>query len=288
MPRQNARVTVVSVTYNSAGVLPSMLASLPQGTPAIIVDNASKDRANLAAQVANTSARLIENPRNAGFGAACNTGAAQADTEFLLFLNPDARLVPDTLAQLVSAADRYPEAVGFNPRFVDDDGQPAFKRSCHLLPRSQWMPRGVPQADCALPVLSGAALFVRRADFEAVGGFDPNIFLFFEDDDLSIRLRARGGLMFIHDALVTHTGGAATAPDPRLEGFKAWHFGYSRIYASQKHGRRGAFSKTLVRAVPRALSPVVLASAVARAERWGYLRGITSARLHRPNPGEHA
>ena len=283
-----SRVTAISVAYNSSVVLPSMLASLPSETPVIIVDNASSDVAALRVLVHLPNVALIENPSNIGFGAACNVGAAGATTEFLLFLNPDARLSPDTLAQLVAAAERYPEAVAFNPRFLDDDGAEAFKRSCHLLPRSQWMPRGCPPADRALNVLSGAAFFVRRADFEAVGGFDPNIFLFFEDDDLSLRLRKRGTLMFVRDAIVTHTGGAASAPDPRIESFKSWHFGYSRIYASRKHGVRGAYAKTLVRAIPRALSPVVLFSTVARAERWAYLRGITQAQLRRPNLGDRA
>ncbi|MCC1480897.1 glycosyltransferase family 2 protein [Roseibaca sp. Y0-43] len=279
------RVTIVTVAYNSAKVLPGMLGSLPEGVPAIIVDNASTDTGMLRGLV-RPNVSLLEQPENTGFGRACNAGAAQAKTEFLLFLNPDARLVPDTLAQLVAAADRYPDAVGFNPRFTDDAGVPAFKRTCHLLPRSDWMPRGQPAADCDLPVLSGAAIFVRRADFEAVGGFDPNIFLFFEDDDLSLRLRKRGRLMFIRDALVQHTGGGASVPNPRVEWLKAWHFGYSRIYASRKHGRRFAFAKTLVRAIPRALSPRVLFSAAHRAESWGYLGGIVYARLGRPNPGD--
>ncbi|MCB1344016.1 MAG: glycosyltransferase family 2 protein [Rhodobacter sp.] len=285
VPLSQHRVTVVTVAYNSSGVLGAMLDSLPDGTPCVIVDNASRDRAALRALADRPGVSLIENPANEGFGPACNRGAAGVTSEFLLFLNPDARLAPDTLDQLIAAADAHPEAVAFNPRFQDDAGQGAFKRSCHLLPRSQWMPKGTPAADCALPVLSGAAYFVRRAAFEAVGGFDPAIFLFFEDDDLSLRLRGLGTLRLARAALVTHTGGGGSAPDPRIEGFKAWHFGWSRIYASRKHGRTGAYVKTLVRAIPRALSPRTWVSAPARAERWGYLRGITQAQLNRPNIG---
>ncbi|MCB1359987.1 MAG: glycosyltransferase family 2 protein [Rhodobacter sp.] len=285
VPQTQHRVTVVTVAYNSSGVLAAMLDSLPAGTPCVIVDNASRDRAALRAIADRPGVTLIENETNEGFGPACNRGAEGAQTEFLLFLNPDARLADDTLDQLTAAADAHPDAVAFNPRFEDDAGHPAFKRSCHLLPRSQWMPKGTPPADCVLPVLSGAAFLVRRAAFEAVGGFDPSIFLFFEDDDLSLRLRTLGSLRLARAALVTHTGGGGSAPDPRIEGFKAWHFGWSRIYASRKHGRTGAYAKTLVRAIPRALSPVTWFSAPKRAERWGYLRGITQAQLNRPNIG---
>lgn len=285
MSSASDRVTIVTVAYNSTGVLPSMLGSLPAGTPVVIVDNASRDRNALIPLAQERGARLLLNDVNLGFGRACNLGAAGAQTEFLLFLNPDASLHPDTLDQLCLAADRYPGAVAFNPRMIDDDGHPAFKRSCHLLPRHQWMPKGWPARDTVLTVLSGAAYFVRRADFEAVGGFDPNIFLFFEDDDLSLRLRKRGDLMFVRAAQVTHTGGAASTPDPRILAFKSWHFGYSRIYAARKHGLRLAYPRTLVRAIPRALSPVAWFSARERAERWAYLRGTTHAWLDRPNRG---
>lgn len=282
-----SRVTLITVTYNSSRVLPAMLDSVPAKTPVTIVDNASRDRDALRAVASRPAVTLIENAENEGFGRACNRGARTAQTEFLLFLNPDARLAPDTLELLIAAADAHPDAVGFNPRFEDDAGHPAFKRTCHLLPRRRWMPKGTPARDRELIVLSGAALFVRRSAFEAVGGFDPEFFLFFEDDDLSLRLQALGPLRLVRAALVSHTGGAGSAPDPRIEAFKARHFGWSRIYASRKHGRRGAYAKTLVRAVPRALSPAVWFSPATRAERWGYLRGITLAQLHRPHDGAH-
>jgi Predicted glycosyltransferases len=280
-----SRVTLITVSYNSGRVLPAMLDSVPLDVPVVVVDNASRDRDGLRGLAGRPGVTLIENPANEGFGPACNRGAMAADTEFLLFLNPDARLAPDTLDLLVAAADANPGAVAFNPRIEDDAGHAAFKRSCHLLPRSQWMPKGLPPADRDLIVLSGAAFFVRRAAFEAVGGFDPAIFLFFEDDDLSLRLARLGSLRLARAARVFHTGGAGSAPDPRIEAFKAWHFGWSRIYASRKHGRRGAWAKTLVRAIPRALSPVALLSPVARAERWGYLGGVTAAQFGRPHIG---
>lgn len=279
------RVTVVTVAYNSAAVLPVMLASLPNGMDSVVVDNASRDSDELHALIDLPKVILIKNNVNEGFGAACNRGAQIAKTEFLLFLNPDSKLAADALDQLLMAADRHPEAVAFNPRLEDDGGSEAFKRGSHLLPRSQWLPKGTPPADCPLPILTGAALFVRRSAFEAVGGFDTEIFLFFEDDDLCMRLRALGTLRLARAALVTHTGGGSSLPDIRMVGFKSWHFGWSRIYASRKHGRRFSYAKTLVRAITRLLSPVSWFSVHARAERWAYLKGVTWAQFNWPHIG---
>jgi N-acetylglucosaminyl-diphospho-decaprenol L-rhamnosyltransferase len=273
------RVTIVSVCYNSTAVLPGMLASVPGGTPLVLVDNASADHEALAALAERAHARLIRNAENRGFGAACNQGAALAETEFLLFLNPDAELGPGALDALVAAAARYPKASAMNPRISAADGSPYFKRRSAILPRSAWMPRGWPPEDCEVGVLSGAALFVRRADFEAVGGFDPAIFLYHEDDDLSLRLGAeRGPLMFIHDAQVRHRAGHSSARSPGVAALKARAMGRSRVYAARKHRRPFPFATALIGAILQMMLPLTLVSKRKAAKHWAYFRGVLDSR----------
>ena len=259
----NTRVTVITVTYNSADVVGDMLSSVPPQVPVVIVDNSSGDRPRLREIVEKRGGhtRLLENAQNIGFGSACNEGAKEANTEFLLFLNPDAALASGALQELVRAADRSPNAVGFNPRIQDKSGRPILKRRSDLVGRSKWLPRGTLSDGNLLPVLSGAALFTRRADFEAVGGFDPNIFLFFEDDDLSLRLSdRRGDLIYVDRALVEHIGGASSGGSKESERLKNWHWGHAQIYTLRKHGLGqscpGAFAKKGFR--PR--SPATLPS----------------------------
>ena len=272
-------VSVVTVCYNSAAVLPGMLESLPEGTQAIIVDNASADVEDTARIAARHGAHLIRNRANLGFGPACNRGAQAADTPFLLFLNPDARLQEGALAALLAAARDYPDAVAFNPRLSGASGKPQFKRRSKLLPRRQWLARGRPASDCEVPVLSGAAFFVRRADFDAVGGFDPAIFLYHEDDDLSLRLRAeRGRLMFIHAASVTHLEGRSNERTPRSAAFKAEQLARSAVHAKRKHQRPWPFLSTLAEALAKILFLPNLLSARKRAQAAGFLKGTLAMR----------
>lgn len=275
---QPSRIGIVTVCYRSMAVLPDMLRTVPDGVPVVLVDNAGEDADDaLRALAERHGARLIVNAANRGFGVACNQGAAELDTEFLLFLNPDAALAPDALERLLDAADRYPQASAFNPRIASPRGAPQFKRSTHLLARSQKMPRGWPETDREVNVLSGAALMVRRAAFEAVGGFDPAIFLYHEDDDLSLRLRATcGPLIFVRDALVTHLEGRSSARSPAVAAQKAWHMGRSRVYTMRKHGRPLAFAGALTSAIWQVLSPVVLLSKRKRAKQLAFLRGVLS------------
>ena len=272
-------VTVISVCYNSTAVIGDMLGSIPPDVPAVLVDNGSTDSAALETIARPAGARLLRNAENRGFGPACNQGAEGAGTEFLLFLNPDARLEPGALGALVAAAARYPLASAFNPAIRQPDGRPYFKRGSAILPHRVALPRGWPEADREVPVLSGAALFVRRTAFEAVGGFDPEIFLYHEDDDLALRLAARcGPLMFIREAVVSHQGGGSSVRSPAIAALKAWHMGRSRVYAARKHARPFAFAGALVQALVQAASPVVLVSPRKRAKQGAFLRGVWSRR----------
>lgn len=271
----NNRVTVVTVAYNSMRVLPEMLASIPLGTRIVIVDNASSN-CNIKEELnGRDSLQVIHNVENLGFGTACNIGAAQAQTEFLLFLNPDARLLDGSLDALVAAADDFPAASAFNPAITDNHNRPYFKRSSVLLQDLRKPVRGWPSSSREVAVLSGAALFVRRAAFEAVGGFDPKIFLYHEDDDISLRLKADcGPLYFVRGARVSHDGGNASPRSPEIAALKAFHMGCSRIYATRKHHILGAERKALLTALTQLASPVNLFSARKRAKQTAFLRGV--------------
>lgn len=279
MTFDKSRIGIVTVCYNSMAVLPDMLTSVPDGVSVVLVSNAGEDADSPLAELSREhGAKLIVNARNTGFGVACNQGASEQDTEFLLFLNPDASLAPDALDELLKAADRYHDAVAFNPRIASPSSAPLFKRNSHLFPRSHKMPRGWPETDTEVTVLSGAALFVRRDAFERVGGFDPAIFLYHEDDDLALRLRKdEGKLMFIRDALVTHLEGRSSVRSPEIAALKAWHMGRSRVYATRKHDRPVPFLRALHSAVRQLVSVQVLFSKRKRAKQVAYLRGVISA-----------
>lgn len=270
-----ARTTIITVTYNSEAVIGAMIASVPDAVRLIVVDNKSTDAsADIAARSGAVVVRLHENK---GFGRACNEGAALADTEFVFFLNPDAVLSPGCVDALEAAADRYPNASAFNPRISDRNGGEYFKRSSKLLPRREWMKRGWPAADCEVTVLSGAALFCRSAAFKKIGGFDPAIFLYHEDDDLALRLKAEyGPLMFICDAVVHHQEGRGSPRSPEIARIKSFHMARSRVYAMHKHGRPFAFWGSLWSGIRKLLSPAVLVSARKRAQAVAFTKGAWS------------
>ncbi len=234
-----AACTVVIVAYNSAALLSGCLAAIPAPCPVIVVDNASPDDSAVVAATARPDAQVMRAAKNLGFGPGANLGFAEVTTEFGLLLNADATLEPDTIAGLVAAARRYPEAGMLAPEVIAEEGHMQFG---HDLPfRRLRGPVVEPVGDACCWYVGGSAMFLRMAALRKIGGFDPDIFLYFEDDDLCLRMRAAGhALVHVSGVRVRHLGGASSAPSAGLSHWKAFHQGWSRLHLEAKHRGRAA------------------------------------------------
>lgn len=271
-----SQITVVTVAYNSMAVLPEMLASLPGGMPVVIVDNSPEVDPALDALAVLHGAKLLRNDLNRGFGAGCNQGALEADTRYVMFLNPDATAEEGCFEALMQAAKTYPEASAFNPRTLDGKGRVSFKRRSNLLPKQRRIGGPPPGTDQKVPVLSGAAIFMTKEMFDRVGGFDEDIFLYYEDDDLSLRLAEHGPLMHIPGAVVRHNDGHSTERSPETAYFKAYHLARSRVFAQMKHGVPRPKANVMGRSIRQLFSPLML-NRRKRAKYLGYFAGARSA-----------
>ena len=216
-------ISVVIVNFNGAEHLPHCLdAVFRQSEPfgeVLVIDNASSDGSERAAQARHPSLGVVRLPKNLGPCPARNTGLATARHDWVLLLDNDAVLLPDTLARLADAARAHPEASVLQPRsvFASDPGRVHYDGgSFHyvglfalrnfFVPLEQAEGRGTLPVDGAVSV----ALLVRRERLLAIGGFDPDFFILFEDLDLSLRLRGEGQeILSVEDALVHHRGGTA-------------------------------------------------------------------------------
>lgn len=270
-----SETTVVTVSYNSAAVLGGLLRSVGDAE-CIVVDNGGTDP--LDAVVAGSGARVVRLDRNEGFGRGCNAGAALSDRKFLFFVNPDAELSPGCIAALERAAERLPDFAAANPLIVDARGKASFRTRSILL-RGSGGRSEAPMQVTRMPVLSGCALFVPRALFEAVGGFDPAIFLYHEDHDLALRLAAHGGLWHVPEAVVRHVAGTAAPRTADVAWLKGYHMARSRHYVLRKHGRPLPLLRTVLPALSGLMLPHNLWSARRRSRCLGQVSGAFSSIL---------
>lgn len=281
MPSQS--LTAIVVTHDSAGVLPACLAALRrEGVPTLVVDNASRDET--VALATRAGARVLSNALNEGYGRANTAGVTAAQTEFCLILNPDIELDEGAVVALLAATVRYPEAGIWAPSIIEADGRFFFQNRSLLIESVLGRPvngeaRDVPpEGDCCAPFLSGACFLIRRDVFLGLGGFDPNIFLFYEDDDLCRRLRDSGrSLVHVHDAVARHGRGQSAPPTPARRFRSRWHYGWSRVYIARKYGLATGAAMTLVRNTPKALLSLLTFNRMEIARYWGIVAGTVAA-----------
>lgn len=218
----NVRVTVVVVNWNSGELLGRCLSHVKLQTLAariIVIDNASADGSEKTAAAGRHDVELLRMPTNLGFAAANNVALKRCTTEFVALLNPDAFPEPDWLAELVAAADEFPEAAAFGSRQLRDgrdsvldgigdlyhwsgmarrEAHGQVQRARHLVSKEVFSP-------CA------AAALYRRSAVQGIGGFDESYFCYMEDVDLGFRLRLSGHTCrYVPDAVVVHIGSATT------------------------------------------------------------------------------
>ena len=206
----------------------------------IVVDNASQDGAPVhavSAHAGDPRLRLIANAVNRGFGPACNQGAAAAHGDALLFLNPDCLIEADTIAAMraVCAADRSIGLLGADVRTPAGAPARGNRRRDPTVRRSVMTFSGLARFESRWPSLagvemnasasrvdvervdavSGACMYLPRAAFERVGGFDEGYFLHVEDLDLCRRIRDAGFAVAIANAVrVVHVQGSSSRHRP--------------------------------------------------------------------------
>ena len=269
-------VSVVSVAYNSMAVLPEMAASLPKGVELIIVDNGPDD--GLRDWAKEAGHKLLVPGENLGFGGGCNLGAREAKSEFIFFLNPDARVTDGAIELMLAQAKERPDASAFGPQFGVTLQDRYKVRPSKILRRGFFAKRYTrPEVPTEVPSLNGAGIFARRSAFEAIGGFDERIFLFFEDDDISLRLSKEWGpLIYVPDARVLHAIASSSPSSLELVEFKAYHYLRGYVYTLSKHGRSVPKLRGFLNVLRRFVSMRNFSSDERRADAKGRWRGFLS------------
>lgn len=218
--RRSAGVAIVLVTYNSLEHLrqffPGQLAVASElGLPVIAIDNASQDgSADFVREWADgaSSPRVLVNPLNRGYAAAVNQAFAMVPGHDVFLMNPDIELRDRAeLATLVDLLVRNPDAGVVAPRLLNSDGSlqssvrqfpsvlamaghSSVARRFAVTQRASERYLAVPNANgpCRVDWAIGAAMLIRRAAYEAVGGFDEQFFLYLEDTDFCLRCAHAG------------------------------------------------------------------------------------------------
>ena len=231
------QVTVIVVTFNSAHCLSALQTSLGKFEHIIVVDNGSDDGCAQLTPKYLPQARVLALPSNLGFGAANNRALALVNTPFALLLNPDCEITSDSVLGLLNTASTYPDAAVIAPQLLQDNGQADINyRWPHLMWKSKGP--GVQEGPACVGFVCGAAMLFNCAAFACCGYFDEQFFLYYEDDDLCLRLfQARLPMIIdpVHTALHKSRGSVRGKSPWRSEYLRGYHHAQSKLIFALKH-----------------------------------------------------
>lgn len=212
-------LTIIIVSFNSGTVILKTLSGLIDSSlcDIIIVDNASVDGSQKLIKERFPSIKLIELPKNIGYGRAANIALKQVDTKYGLLINPDIILSEHNLQTVFCDVLKSDEQSAiFSPALKEED----------------YFSKG----NIFVDYLIGAFLFFKMDVLKKVGYFDENIFLFYEEKDLERRIIDSGyKLVLQSDIYVEHLKSASTHQTKEILFLRNWHVSWSKFFYSYKH-----------------------------------------------------
>lgn len=232
----NRKVSIIIVNWNSLGLLRECLRSILDSPGAgdfeiIVVDNGSAQDETVAVQAEYPSVITIRSQRNLGFARANNSGYERSSAPYILFLNPDTRVIGSAIHTMMTQLRSTPGAGIMGCKLLNTDGSvqtsciqrfPTILNQCldlefFRLRRPLWKIWGIGPLFSAtrepveVEVVSGACLMITRETFDRIGRFNEQYFMYAEDVDLCYRTRQAGWrACFTGQARVIHHGGGTS------------------------------------------------------------------------------
>jgi len=267
---------VIIINFNAGEALLRCVAAVlatHEPLTVVVADNDSTDRScEILRSRFGSAPRLsiLENPLNLGFGPAVNACAQSATEPYLLILNPDCELFPNTLLQLRQALEQDTGAALAAPLVVDHEGNmmrgnlrrlpdpwTALATGTGLWRLSSWLPvftgvemrsRDFPENTSEAEAVSGACMLLRTESFRSLGGFDESFSMHFEDLDLMARIQQSGQhCLFVPQARAVHQAGVSSASRP-LWVHRQKHAGMQRYFRKHVFNHHGLLARALVSA----------------------------------------
>lgn len=238
-------VSVVIVTYKSKDPISRCIQSIRESSEGIsveiiIVDNASCDGIVELVRAEFPEVTVIENKKNVGFARGVNQGVNRATGRYLNILNPDTRLLPETLKILLNFLEKHPWDCVAGARTVDEMGRVI--PSCRSLPHignimrypislllrgkrlrkprrfllDLWDQGATIDATKLNGYLTGACMMMKSEFFRKMGMFDEQYFVYAEDADFGLRVARAGSQSFLlGETFLIHFKGHSSSQNPR-------------------------------------------------------------------------
>jgi GT2 family glycosyltransferase len=250
-----AEVSVIIVTRNTSAFTRAAVRSVkehggPEVGQIIVVDNGSSDDTPTALPLEFPDVEYIRSERNLGFARANNLGAREAKGDYLLLLNSDAQLLPQSLPLALEWMRTSPKCGVAGVQLLNPDGSrqnsianyPTL--ATELLNKSllrRLFPKKYPgkehrfEKPVEVESVIGAFMLIREEMWKAIGGLDERFFFFLEETDFCLQARRSGWSVFhLPHVQARHEQGKSAKQTPAPARIEYWRSRY--LYFVKNHG----------------------------------------------------
>jgi len=218
-------ITVVITSFKSETIVKNCLNSINRQCQIILVENSNDLQLKINIEREFNNVECILTGKNLGYGKANNIGLKKVNTKYALILNPDTTLQVSTLDNFFKAVTQVPEFAIMAPYIQekkDVNKKIDNKNSYPILVKN----------------IKGFAIFLNMPEFQNIGFFDENFFIYFEEIDLCKRLVDRHKKIYLVPAIkINHTGAQShdRVINKKMELSRNWHWMWSTFYYHKKY-----------------------------------------------------
>ncbi|MCZ6827807.1 MAG: glycosyltransferase family 2 protein [Gammaproteobacteria bacterium] len=277
------KLSIIIVNYRSWGHLQTALDALQADFPAdweiIVVDNESQAEPFHEFQASFPWVTFVAHAHNSGFGFGCNLGASRASGAALLFMNPDVIASCDDIGSLMQEKAAHPDVALISPKQLAPSGRPQkvfddfpgllnqskiLKALLRILWPSRFMdPRADYDALTYCDWITGSCLLVSRENFDAIGGWSEDYWMYVEDADLCRRAHDLGlRVAYAPDVQVVHAHGGSSRLNVDIKAMTKLEVIISKHVYANNHFR-GARRLTMHLLIGGLRLPVLTVTAIA-------------------------
>ena len=241
-------LTIIIVSFNSAKIIKSCLEKINFSKyDVVVVDNSSLDNTTQIISENFPQVKIIKLDKNIGYGRANNVALRMIKTEFAMILNPDAFILEEDIEIILSLLQKTPDIALAGPLLLQNYPILESDKTKELkIIESNLLER----CDEYLSVkyIIGAILFLRMSVFQKISFFDENIFLYYEDDEISWRVVQSGyKAAIIPSAQGFHIGQGSSGSNLRNIYKRFWHRALSKLYWKEKQKGKFVATKSAIR-----------------------------------------
>lgn len=233
---QKPELSIIIVNYNTKQLTCNCINSIKEKTKdlcyeIIVVDNASHDDSVSFLKQNFSDLIILESPENIGFGRANNLAADIARADILFLLNSDTIIIDNSIKVLYDYLQEHPETGVCGGLLLNEDGSIGHSASCQLSLKQDFInflhwKNPLPPLETRISdvtdvgYICGADMMVKKEVFEEAGRFDPDFFLYFEESELSYRIKQRNyRIQLVPSARIIHLGGSSGTVKRELSEF---------------------------------------------------------------------